>query len=80
MTLEEAVHIAEEETGGKVLKVLETSDRWIFCFDFEVDALTGIIFCCFKNGDGLGYFFPPDEPGLLKSAIQVDLPKEPADD
>lgn len=75
MTPAEAIDIAEQETGAKVLKVLETPDRWIFCFDFEIDALTGIIFCCFKNIDGLTYFFPPDESGVLSDALSVNLPK-----
>lgn len=75
MTLAEAINVAEQKIGAKVLKVLETPDRWIFCFDFEVDALTGIMFCCFKNGDDLTCFFPPDEPDVLGTAVSIDLPK-----
>ena len=78
MTLKKAIEKAEQEIGGKVIAVGECKDRWILCFDFEKDALTSIVRCCYKETGELGYFFPPDEPGLLKSAKPVDLPKDVA--
>lgn len=77
ITLKEAITIAEKETGGKVTGVLETSDRWIFDFDFEEDSLISVVFCCMKDSGEFKYFFPPDEPDILKHA---QLLKEPGND
>lgn len=74
MNLKKAIQKAEIETGGKVLYVNDCGDRWIFGFDFEVDAQTSVIFCCFKDTGEFTDFFPPDEPDVLLRAKPVTLP------
>ena len=74
MTLKEAIQKAEETTGGKVLCVDDCDDRWIFGFDFELDAQTSVIFCCYKNTGKFKDFFPPDEPDVLLRAKPIELP------
>lgn len=74
MTLKEAVDKAEREFGKKVTAVSECSDRWIFEFDFGDCVLTGFVPCCYKSTGEIACFFPPDEPGLLKSAKPMPLP------
>ena len=75
MNLKKSIKKAEQEVGGKVIAVGECKDRWIFCFDFEEDSLTGVVWCCYKATGKIACFFPPDEPGLLKSAKPVDISK-----
>lgn len=75
MTLKEAIQKAEKDTGGKVLGVLDADDRWIFSFDFEIDAYTGVVFCCFKDNGKFTDFFPPDVPNVLERAKPIPLSK-----
>ncbi len=74
MPLKEIVEKAEKEIGGKVVWMGECDDRWVLGFDFEENTLSSIVWCCYKATGEIGYFFPPDEPGLLKSAKSVNLP------
>lgn len=74
MILKEIIEKAEQEVGGKVIWLGECNDRWILGFDFEENALTSVVWCCYKDTGEISYFFPPDEPGLLKSAKTVLLP------
>lgn len=76
MTVKDMIKKVEQDVGGKVIWLGECSDRWIFSFDFEEDTLTSVVWCCYKDTGEIGYFFPPDEPGLLKSVKEVFLPKE----
>lgn len=71
LTLQEAIKKAEQEIGGKVIWVGDYKDRWVLGFDFEEDTLSSIVWCCYKNTGEIGYFFPPDEPDVLKSTKEV---------
>ncbi len=69
VTIKEIIAKAEREVGGKVVGLGECTDRWVFGFDFEESALTSIVWCCYKDTGEIGYFFPPDEPGLLRTGV-----------
>ena len=75
MTVEEVIQKAEAEVGGKVISLGECEDRWILGFDWQSGTLSSIVWCCYKDTGEIGGFFPPDEPGVLKSAKPIVLPK-----
>ena len=74
ITLKDAINKAEKEVGGKILTVDDCDDRWVFGFDFEADAQTGVVFCWFKDTREFRDFFPPDEPNVLLRAKPIELP------
>ena len=73
ITLKEAIEKAEKEIGGKILTVDDCDDRWVFGFDFEIGAYTGVLFCCLKHTGEIVAFFPPDEPDVLLRAKPLSL-------
>ena len=75
MTLKEVIQKVEREFGGKVIGIGDCKDRWIFVFDWQQNALSSIVFCCYKDDYEIGYFFPSDEPGIFKSAEPIPLPE-----
>ena len=73
ITLKESIEKAKNTVNSKILNVYDCGDRWIFDFEFEVNATTSVIFCCFKGTGEFFDFFPPDEPDVLKRAKKVDI-------
>ena len=73
ITLKEAIEKAKNTVNSKILNVYDCEDRWIFDFEFEVNATMSVIFCCFKDTGEFSDFFPPDESYVLKRAKKVDI-------
>lgn len=76
MTLKNAIKKAQAQVGGKVVWVGECKDRWVFGFDWQADTLSSVVFCCYKVSGEIGYFFPPDEPSVLKSVKEISLKED----
>lgn len=76
MTLKEAIRAAESILDCKVVEVGDCKDRWVFALDWQEGTLSSVVWCCYKESGEIGYFFPPDEPGVLKSAKKIPLKED----
>ena len=75
MDLKEALQKAELELGGTVISVFDCDDRWVFNFDWQVDTLSSVVWCCYKTAGEISCFFPPDEPEVGERAKRIRLPE-----